>query len=250
MNRRFYRANDRFDRKFFRPAALGYKHVVPNPLRTAIRHFFSNLSEPIVFVNYLLQLKPGKAVETATRFVINSTVGLGGVIDVARSRDIKLPHRPNGFGDTLGVYGVKPGPYLYLPFIGPTDVRDLLGGQVDGLVLPLSVGKPFDQLKYQIPRAVVTGLDQRAEADDDLKAMFAGAVDPYATLRSVYLQDRQAEIAQIKGNARAAKAPPAELDDALQDPAGARPSADPKLPDAPELQDPLTDPAAPAPIAG
>ena len=152
VNRRFYRSQEKFDRAFFRPAALGYKHAVPAPVRSGLRNFFSNLGEPIVFLNYLLQLKPGKAAETLTRFAINSTIGLGGVIDLAKQPSIRLPHRPNGLGNTLGYYGVKPGPYLFLPFVGPTTLRDLLGGQADGLVLPLAVGSPFDRIEYQIPK--------------------------------------------------------------------------------------------------
>ncbi|WP_254602717.1 MlaA family lipoprotein [Sphingomonas bacterium] len=241
FNRRMFARYQRFDRHVLGPTARGYARIVPKPVRGGIRHFFANLGEPLVFLNYLLQLKPGKAAETAGRFVINSTLGLGGLVDVAKLPGVRLPHRPNGFGDTLGYYGVKPGAYLFLPVIGPTTVRDLLGGQADGLVLPLAVGTPFDKLAYQVPHAVLTGLDQRAEAEGDLQALLAGAVDPYATLRSVYLQDRAGEIAQLHGAHR-----PAGSQDGLADPLidpAAPPDAGP-----PELQDPLADPAAvPAP---
>lgn len=261
FNRKMFNAHQKFDKAVLRPAALGYKHIVPKPIRSGLRNFFSNLTEPIVFLNDLLQLKPGRAVATFGRFVFNSTLGFGGLLDIAKLPGLHLPHRPNGFGDTLGFYGVKPGPYLFLPFVGPTDLRDLLGGQADGLVLPLAIGKPFDRIEYQIPKAVITGLDQRAESDDDLTALFAGAVDPYATLRSVYLQDRAGEIAQLHGRANVASGPTDELDDPLADPAAAPPagrSAAPELSDpltdsaatpstAPELDDPLTDPARPAP---
>jgi phospholipid-binding lipoprotein MlaA len=245
-----FRTQQGFDRRLFRPAALGYKHAIPTPVRSGIRNVFSNLGEPIVFLNYLLQLKPGKAAETLGRFMINSTLGLAGTIDIAKSPGVRLPHRSNGFGNTLGFYGVKPGPYIFLPFVGPSTLRDLLGGQADALVLPLAVGSPFDRLEYQAPKAVITGLDMRAEADDDLRALFDGAVDPYATLRSVYLQNRAAEIQQLKG--KPAKAGTG-LDDPLADPAGGTmselsdPLTDPApTPDSPtaELNDPLTDPAA------
>lgn len=249
FNRRMFATQQRFDRRFLRPAALGYKRHVPKPLRTGLRHFFSNLGEPIVFLNYLLQLKPGKAAETAARFAINSSLGIGGVLDIAKTPGVRLPHRPNGFGDTLGYYGVKPGAYLFLPLVGPTTVRDLIGGQADGLVLPLAVGTPFDRLEYQIPRAAITGLDRRAEADSDLQLLLDDAVDPYATLRSVYLQDRAGEIAALKRR-KAAAAPAGELDDPLQDPAAPPAATQPPASDATELQDPLTDPAtAPDPAA-
>ena len=241
-----FNAHQKFDSAVLRPVALGYKHAVPRAVRAGVHNALSNLTEPIVFLNFLLQFKLGKAAETLARFVVNSTIGLGGLIDVARTRGIDLPHRPNGFGDTLGFYGVGPGPYLFLPFVGPTDLRDFLGGQGDALVLPLAVGKPFDRLEYQIPKAVVSGLDQRVEADADLEALFASAVDPYATLRSVYLQDRAGEIAALKGQAAAAPSP---IDTDLTDPE-ATPA--PRAPTASELDDPQADPAAPpaAPVTG
>jgi phospholipid-binding lipoprotein MlaA len=240
FNRDMFGKQQKFDTAIFRPAAMGYKRVVPKPVRSGLRQFFSNLSEPIVFLNYMLQFKPGKAAETLARFSINSTLGLGGLIDIAKTPGIRLPRRDNGFGNTLGFYGVKPGPYLFLPFIGPTSVRDLIGGQGDGLVLPLAVGKPFDRLEYQIPRGVVTGLDLRAESDDELRALFDGAVDPYATLRSAYQQSRQGEIDALHGGMRSSS--PTELRDDLADPAG----SEARVQDAPppaELSDPLTDPA-------
>lgn len=246
FNRRMFRTHQRFDRRFLRPVAKGYAAVVPKFLRSMLRNFFSNLGEPVVFLNYMLQLKPGKAVETVGRFAINSTLGLGGTVDVAKEKNVALPHRSNGLGNTLGFYGVKPGPYLFLPFVGPTNVRDLLGGQVDGLVLPLAVGDPFDRIEYQVPRGVITGLDLRAENDADLNALFDGAVDPYATLRSVYLQDRAGAIAELKGRRSAAPDAP-ELGQPLADPGNANTSP------SGELDDPMADPAAgsaPQPSAG
>ncbi|WP_375392818.1 VacJ family lipoprotein [uncultured Sphingomonas sp.] len=240
FNRRMFRGHQGFDRHVLRPAALAYKHGVPGFLRSALRNILSTLGEPVVFLNYLLQGKPGKAAETLGRFTVNVGLGLGGAIDIARLPGVRLPHRPNGFGDTLGFYGVKPGPYLFLPFVGPTDLRDLFGGQADGvLVLPLVAGVPFNRAAFSVPRAVIDGLDRRAEADADLKALLDDAVDPYASLRSVYLQDRAGEIAQLKGHAAAATPAP-ELDGPLTAPADARKPAEHP---APELQDPLADPA-------
>ena len=245
VNRRVFRGHERFDNAVFRPAAVAYTRVLPHPVRSALRNFFSNLGEPVVFLNFLLQRKPGKAAETLGRFIINTGLGLGGAIDIAKSKGVRLPHRPNGFADTMGFYGIKPGPYFFLPLFGPTTLRDFIGGQGDGLILPIAVGEPFDRIDYQVVKGVTTGLDTRAEADGDLKALNAGAVDRYATLRSVYLQNRAGEIAHLKGR-RAAAAPPApELGEPLADPGGERtppPKAEP-----PELSDPLADPAAPKP---
>ncbi len=247
LNRSVFKRYMAFDRHFLRPVALGYKHAVPRPARTGLRNFFRNLGEPLVFLNYLLQLKPGKAAETAGRFLINSTLGVGGVIDVAAQPAIRLPHRPNGLGDTLGYYGVKPGPYLFLPIVGPTTLRDLLGGQAEAVVTPFIIGTPFDRAEYQVTRAVTTGLDARVEADQDLDVLLRDAVDPYATFRSAFLQDRAGEIANLHGR-KADAAPGAELGDPLADPAGVGPTppganAPKPEPAASDLGDPLTDPA-------
>ncbi|MEO5866349.1 MAG: VacJ family lipoprotein [Sphingomonas sp.] len=245
FNRRMFGLFQGLDNAVFRPAAMGYKHAVPKPLRGGLRHFLSNLGEPLVFVNYLLQFKPGKAVETLGRFVINSTLGVGGLIDVAKTRGFRLPHRPNSFGNTLAIHGVKPGPYIFLPFIGPSTLRDLIGGQGEALVYPLAIGRPFDRAAYQISQAVITGLDQRAESDDDLNALYAGAVDPYASLRSSYLQERQGEIDHIRRKSASVAVP--ELDELLADPAGANTGTAPGA--TPELADPLADPArTPPPV--
>ena len=257
FNRKMFAVQDGLDRALIRPAAIGYRHVVPKPVRGGLRHFLSNLTEPIVFLNYLLQLKPGKAAETLVRFTVNSTIGVAGVVDVAKLPSIGLPHRPNGFGNTLGFYGVKPGPYLFLPLVGPTDLRDFLGGQADSLTIPVLVAsKPFNRAAYLIPTVVIGGLDQREQNDDDLRALYAGAVDPYASLRSVYLQDRKAEIEALHHRVSAGS-DILPIDESLDDPdqkdnppesgKGVVPAPGRINPDAgpPELQDPMVDPAAP-----
>ncbi len=181
------------------PAAMTYKRAVPGPVRSGLRNFFNNLQEPVVFLHYLLQIKPGKAVETLGRFTINSTVGVAGLVDVARKRPFKLPRRPNGFGYTLGYYGVKPGPYMYLPLIGPTTARDLFGRWVDLLVLPFAVGKPFNDPLYSISSVVIRSLDERAEADEALRQLREESADPYVDIREAYLRTRQAEIDALHG---------------------------------------------------
>lgn len=259
FNRNMFVFQQTLDRAFIRPAAMGYKHVVPRPIRSGVRNFFGNLGEPVVFLNFVLQGKPRSAARTVVRFILNSTIGIGGLVDAAKGKAFGLPHQSNGFGDTLGFYGVKPGPYLFLPLLGPSDLRDFLGGQVDGLVLPVAVGSPFDRLEYAVPKAIITGLDERAELDGELHALLDDALDPYATMRSVYLQDRAGEIAALKGSAadvsmpgdddeRDPKASPKpatpELDDPLADPAAKTPAASgTRSSNAPELQDPLADPA-------
>jgi phospholipid-binding lipoprotein MlaA len=195
------------------PISLAYAHAVPQPIRSGVRNFLQNLHEPDVFLNFLLQLKPGKAVATLARFVINSTLGVAGLFDIAKRRPFNLPRRPNGFADTLGFYGVKPGPFLFLPVIGPTTPRDLLGLVLDRLVLPLSVGttiKPLARLSG--PLSVLKVLDRRAEFDEQLQKIRASA-DPYAARRELYLRDRQAEIDALRGRHHDAAGPASRLAD-------------------------------------
>ncbi|MDO7843042.1 MlaA family lipoprotein [Sphingomonas immobilis] len=240
LNRGLFGIHQFLDRILFRPVSMAYKTVVPKIVRGGIRHFFSNVGEPIVFVNDILQLKPKRAVKTFGRFAVNSTIGVGGLVDVAKTKGFDLPHHDNGFGNTLGRYGIGPGPYLFIPFVGPTDFRDLTSGPVDGLVLPASVGFFFDQARYQITQGVVTGLDQRSEADGDLKVLLDGAVDPYATLRSAFLQTRAATIYELRHGEGKTASP---LDDPLNDP-----MADPAAPAAASGDTP-TDPQASPPNA-
>lgn len=187
------------DDAFVGPVSMAYKDSVPGPVRRGLRNFLNNLQQPVIFLNYLLQLKPGKAAETLGRFAVNSTIGVAGLIDVAKKRPFNLPHRPNGFAYTLGFYGVKPGPYLYLPLIGPTTIRDLAGRSLDLFVLPFSVGKPFTHPAYSISTTTFRGLDDRAEANDELNAMRNETADPYTALRDAYMHKRQAEIDELRG---------------------------------------------------
>lgn len=181
------------------PVAMAYKDAVPKPVRHGLRNFLRNLTEPIVALNFLLQLKPGKAAETVGRFAINSTIGIGGLFDIAKRDPFKLPYRRNGFANTLGYYGVEPGAYLFLPLIGPTTVRDLVGGVVDGLVLPTAVGAPFNDPTFTLPAATLSALQGRIQIDEQLNALRTQSRDPYLAARDFYLKRRQAEIDALKG---------------------------------------------------
>ena len=191
-NRVGYGIHQFLDRVLLRPVAMAYKAVVPGVVRTGVRHVLDNLDEPVVVANDLFQGHPGNAGRTTVRFAVNSTVGVLGLFDVAGKTG--LPHHDNTFAFTLGRHHVKPGPYLFIPLVGPTTVRDLAGGVVDGTL------DPFHWLHYRyrnpitVARAVAGGLDTRVEADADLSALMDGATDPYATLRSVYLQNQQSQI--------------------------------------------------------
>jgi phospholipid-binding lipoprotein MlaA len=199
VNIKSFEVTQAVDRALVRPVALTYQRIVPDPLRSGFRNFLNNLREPVAFLNFLLQIKPGKAAETAGRFAINSTIGAAGLFDFARRRPFKLPRRPNGFANTLGYYGVKPGPFLYLPLIGPTTLRDFLGDGLDRLFLPVVVGRPFSRPVYAISVGTLSSLDQRAEFDEKLQVLHADSVDPYAATRQDYLHHRQDVIDALHG---------------------------------------------------
>lgn len=213
VNMKSYEVTQAVDRAFVRPVAKGYQKILPNPVRDGIRNIINNLREPVAFLNFLLQLKPGKAIETVGRFAINSTVGLAGAFDFAKRKPFHLPRRPNGLANTLGYYGVKSGPFLFVPLVGPTTLRDLIGDGLDRLVMPLAVGHPFDKPAVGIPIYVFSSLDQRAEFDEKLEALHSDKVDPYATTREDYLRNRQAAIDALHGKKPAAPDPDDELNE-------------------------------------
>jgi len=225
INATSYEATQAVDKAVVGPVALAYEHAVPGPARSGLRNFLYNLHEPGVFLNFLLQLKPGKAAETFGRFAINSTIGAAGLFDIAKRRPFNLPRRPNGFADTLGYYGVKPGPFLFLPLIGPTTARDLLGVGLDRLLLPLSVGTPFTRLSYTVPTGVLSSLDRRVEFDAELHKLRDGNADPYTASKELYLVGRQAEIDHLHGRTRRSVSPEFKRTDSTTD---VLPSSSPK----------------------
>ncbi len=189
---------DAADRAVVGPVAMGYKHGLPEPLRDGLHNFLSNLTEPVVFVNFLLQGKPGKAFETVGRFAVNSTIGGAGLFDVARNKPFHLPRRNNGFADTLGYYGVGPGPYFYLPLIGPSTARDLFGWVLDKSFLPAVAGVPFSKPAFALGTGAVKSLDDRVAFDDEIQA-FRETGDSYTAEREYYLAMRRAEIEGLHG---------------------------------------------------
>lgn len=197
------------------PVALAYKKGLPRPIRTGLRNFLNNLREPVVAVNYLFQLKPGKAAETVGRFAVNSTIGVLGLVDMAERKPFRLPYRRNGFANTMGYYGIGPGPFFFLPLIGPTTLRDLLGNGVDQFV-PIGPIRPFSGAQYTVPIAILSSLDYRAEMNDELERQ-RGTGDAYSAARAYYNWRRQAEIDRLKG--RPIQPPPGKvLPPKFQDP--------------------------------
>jgi phospholipid-binding lipoprotein MlaA len=191
MNRRFFAFNEGLDKRVIGPLARGFGST-PGPLRVGLRNFSRNLSEPGVFVNDMLQFRVGKAAETLTRFLVNSTIGVAGFFDVAGHNDLK--HHDNSFGTTLGRWGFGPGPYLFLPLVGPSDLRDAFGSAADAGLNPLTYSRYPHKTAISIATTIVGGLGQRLDAEQDLNTIRQTSTDPYASLRSFYLQNRQVEI--------------------------------------------------------
>lgn len=197
LNAKSFEAIQAVDLAVIGPIAIGYQKGMPKPLRLGLRNFLRNLEEPIIALNYLLQLKPGRALKSIGRFVVNSTFGVAGLGDVAKDDPFNLPYTPNGFANTFACYGIGPGPYFFLPLIGPTTLRDVIGVAMDRAALPAAVGKPFDRPYYAIPANVIDSLNDRIEIDEQLNRVRTESGDPYAETRDLYLRQRKAEIAAI-----------------------------------------------------
>lgn len=188
MNRAFFESNRVLDKHILRPLASGYHKVVPDPVETGVGNFFDNALSPITIVNSLLQLKWGSFNIALGRFLINSTVGIGGLIDVASALDIADPNED--LGQTLGYWGVGRGAYLVVPLFGPSSGRDLVGDVGDGFLNPLNY---IDSLALQLSLRAVYILNKRARFlgfDQVLKQQF----DPYVFMRTYYLKQRQAAV--------------------------------------------------------
>ena len=210
VNQETFEVVQAVDEALVEPVTHGYMKIFPKPVRKGIHNVVTNLDEPIVFLSFLLQLKPIQAIKTAGRFGINSTLGLGGLIDVAKKKPFNRPHVRNGFGHTLAYYGVGSGPYLYLPLIGSTTLRDFAGQMAQIPVLPLAVGKPFNTPAYVIPKVTISALDDRAQDDERIQTIRSESSNPYADYRSYYLRKRQAELDVIKGLREDAQVPALE----------------------------------------
>ncbi len=193
MNRVIFQFNEAADKLVLRPLAIGYRAIVPRGVRGGIRNFLNNLEAPLVLLNDLLQGEGLRARDTIGRFMTNTILGLGGVIDVAR--DAGIPYHDEDFGQTLAVWGAGPGPYLVLPLYGPSNVRDGIGDGVDALVDPVALYIREEYgLEGSAVRYTVDTVDWRAanlEIIDDLRR---SSIDFYAATRSAYRQQRSNEI--------------------------------------------------------
>jgi phospholipid-binding lipoprotein MlaA len=187
-NRKVHAFNNAVDRTVAKPLARAYVEAVPRPIRLGVSNFFDNLGQPLTLVNQLLQGKPKAAGQTLGRFVLNSTLGIGGLFDPAT--DAKLPRGREDFGQTLGVWGWRRSRYVELPLFGPRTVRDVLGLAGD---MPLS---PVRQIEDDKTRIFLQGLnlvDTRAQLLS-LDSLRNGAVDDYTLVRDSWMQRRAYQI--------------------------------------------------------
>ena len=194
-NRVLWGVNTTADRLVIKPVTKGYRAVAPRPVRQVVTNFFANLAEPWSFINNVLQGKPKRAAQNLGRFVVNSTLGIGGLLDPAT--DMGIPDNEEDLGQTLAVYGVNGGPYLMLPFLGPSTLRDGIGSGVAFYADPINIGiKNLDiSVWYKRGYRALYILDARSDLiESGGDAFLETSLDPYAATRSAYLQRRQAAI--------------------------------------------------------
>lgn len=189
-NRAMFAVNEGVDTVLIRPIAKGYHYITPDPIRERIGNMADNLGEPVSMVNAFLQGDFTQGMNNFWRFVINSTFGLGGMHDIASTAGI--PHRKEDFGQTLAVWGVDSGPYLVLPILGPSNLRDAGGRLADWFTDPLTYAVNDSWTSVGI--AAGKGLVQRERLLDPIDDIYASSLDPYASFKSIYEQHRAAEI--------------------------------------------------------
>jgi phospholipid-binding lipoprotein MlaA len=192
FNRRVYKFNALFDRHVFLPVVDGYEAITPEFMRTGISNFFSNLRDIRNFVNSVLQLKGRKAASTSARFVVNSTVGLLGFIDVATPID--LPQQNEDFGQTLGVWGAGQGPFLVLPLLGPSSVRDGVGLGVDWYVEAAILDEMVDlRPGEELALVLLNAIDTRYRIG--FRYHETGSPFEYDLVRMLYTKLRELQVA-------------------------------------------------------
>ncbi len=200
-NRKIFAFNQFVDRNAIVPVAKAYRDTVPDPVRDSLRDFINNLREPLIFVNDALQGQFQKAGETMGRFVINSTIGMGGAVDVAGRWGV--PFHEEDLGLTFGTWGIPEGPYLVVPILGPSTPRDLSGQVAEGFGDPwnrLVTGSPWNLYWIPFVRGGTAGIDQRSRYIETLADIERTSLDYYATIRSLYRQRRAALIRHEQEN--------------------------------------------------
>ncbi|MEP6545942.1 MAG: VacJ family lipoprotein [Gammaproteobacteria bacterium] len=193
LNRFTYRFNARFDERIFLPVSNVYRHV-PAPIRSGVHNFFGNLSEVDSVVNYTLQWRLKLGLRSAGRFVINSTIGIGGLFDVAAK--LKLRRAPTGVSTTLAKWGMHPGPFLVLPLLGPSTLRDGLGFVGDyGLLYGVDLGNLY-RGNVSLGLGMVNAVDQRSNVS--FRYYATGSPFEYENIRFLYVRKRLIEDQRVR----------------------------------------------------
>jgi phospholipid-binding lipoprotein MlaA len=196
-NRVFYVVNDGIDTYVLRPVAKGYRYVVPQPVRNGVHNVLSNLGTPVLLTAEMLQGKPRRAGDATMRFLINSTIGVAGIFDVADR--LGYPTHDNDAGITLASWGVPDGPFLFLPILGPSNPRDATGFGVDFAGDPftwIGAGAAVSTLGWT--KTGANAIDSRERVLDPVDQIKKTALDPYATFRSLYRQHRESQIEAVR----------------------------------------------------
>ena len=193
VNRAMFSFNEAVDTVLLRPVARGYTYIVPEYGRQRVTNALTNLRMPVVFLNSVVQLDPENAFSSLWSFLLNSTVGVFGIFDVTGATDLAV--RDEDFDQTLGHYGVGAGPYIVLPIFGPSSTRGTVGTVTDWFT------DPFNHLddEFVVARTITSAIDTRANVLPTTDEIYRTSIDPYATIRSAYLQRRVALVENKAG---------------------------------------------------
>jgi phospholipid-binding lipoprotein MlaA len=192
FNRGVYAFNEVIDRYGLEPIAKGYRAVTPQPFREGVGNVLHNLRAPVTFANDVLQGAPRRAGTTVARFGINSTIGVVGIFDVAST--MGLEKHSEDFGQTLGRWGVPTGPYLVLPLLGPSTVRDTGGAVVDIALNPINYAQFEGDDIFRATRTTLTVVNGRAAAIEAIQSIRDTSIDPYVSIRTTYLILRESAV--------------------------------------------------------
>ena len=198
LNRYFLELTNFADFLLLRPAAEIYQGIAPKPMRRGIRNFVGNLGEPLTFGHDLLQAEFRRAGQSLFRFIVNSTLGLVGLVDVAYYMGV--PGHSEDAGQTLAIYGVPEGPYIFLPFMGPSSLRATTGRAIDYFADPVGYIPIEDRRFIRLVSGALNTIDFRASTLDALDQVERTSIDYYVVLRELYRQNRRKEIANGKVN--------------------------------------------------
>ena len=195
LNRAIFSFNNVADRIVLEPIANGYRKL-PSPVQTGLNNFLSNLRAPLVIVNQLLQGQGENAVQSSGRFIVNSTVGVFGLFDVAEK--IGIEEKEEDFGQTLATWGVGEGFYIVLPLFGPSNTRDATGMALTMITDPINAYAVSEGEAWLVPtRTAINAVDQRSQIIDEVNALRDNSIDYYAAVRSSYYQNRKAAINNV-----------------------------------------------------